>query len=56
MSRSSRPKHNLTGDPYYTDGYRVVLFLEEGPIALNQIKTINWESPKTFHVGPTKND
>ena len=56
MARSSRPKHNLTGDPYYTDGYRVVLFLEEGPIALNQIKTINWESPKTFHVGPTKND
>lgn len=55
-ARSSKPRYNLTGDPYYTDGYRVVLFLEEGPVALNQIKTINWESPKTFHVGPAKSD
>ncbi|MEJ2469976.1 MAG: LssY C-terminal domain-containing protein [Desulfuromonadales bacterium] len=56
MTRSSRPRYNLTGDPYYTDGYRVVLFLDKGPIALNQVKSINWESPQNFHVGPAKSD
>ena len=56
MVRSSKPKENLTGDPYFTDGYRVVLVLEQGPIALNQIKALNWESPKTFHMGSSKSD
>ncbi|MEE4313493.1 MAG: LssY C-terminal domain-containing protein [Desulfofustis sp.] len=56
MARPSRPRENLTGDPYFTDGYRVVLFFEQGPIALNQIKTLDWERPKTFHMGPSKSD
>jgi len=56
MTRSTRPRYNLTGDPYYTDGYRVVLFLEKGPIALNQVKSIDWESPGNFHVGPANSD
>ncbi len=56
MARSSKPRENLTGDPYFTDGYRVVLFLEQGPIALDQIKALNWETPKTFHMGSSKSD
>jgi hypothetical protein len=46
----SKPRTNLTGDPYFTDGLRVVLFLDPGPISLNQITTVDWEHPKTFHI------
>ncbi len=50
-ARPSKPRTNLTGDPYFTDGYRVVLVIEQGPIALDQVKTLAWEEPKTFHLG-----
>jgi len=33
-----------------------VLVFEQGPIALNQIKALDWESPKTFHMGSSKSD
>jgi len=56
VTRSSQPRENLTGDPYFTDGYRVVLILEQGPIALNQIKALDWEKPRTFHMGASKSD
>jgi len=46
----SRPRENLTGDPYFTDGLRVVLFLGEGPISMNQITAIDWEHPRTFKM------
>ena len=45
-----RPRENLTGDPYFTDGLRAVLFLDKGPISMNQIVEINWEHPRTFHI------
>jgi hypothetical protein len=48
--RPTKPRTNLTGDPYFTDGYRTVLFLEAGPIALDQVNTLDWEDPKTFHL------
>jgi hypothetical protein len=47
---ASRPRQNLTGDPYFTDGLRAVLILEKGPIAMNQLESIDWEHPYTFHV------
>ena len=46
----SKPRENLTGDPYYTDGLRVVLFIEQGPISMNQIQAIDWEHPRAFGV------
>ena len=46
----SKPRENLTGDPYYTDGLRTVLFIEKGPISMNQIQAIDWEHPRTFGV------
>jgi len=46
----SRPRENLTGDPYYTDGLRVVLLIKQGPISMNQIQAIDWEHPRTFGV------
>ncbi len=56
MARPTKPRENLTGDPYFTDGYRVVLVLEQGPIALDQIKALDWESPGTFHMGSSQSD
>jgi hypothetical protein len=47
----SKPRTNLTGDPYFTDGLRLVLILDQGPISLNQIKSIGWEEPMIFHIG-----
>ena len=44
----SRPRTNLTGDPYFTDGLRAVLILEPGPISLDQLQSLDWEHPKTF--------
>jgi hypothetical protein len=37
--------YNLTPDPYYSDGLRAVMFFEERPRALNEIKVLNWERP-----------
>ena len=56
MARASKPRENLTGDPYFTDGYRVVLVLEQGPVALDQIKALDWESLGTFHMGSSNSD
>ena len=37
------PRHNLTGDPYYTDGLRVVLVLSNNPVTANQVEQLDWE-------------
>ena len=47
----SRPRTNLTGDPYFTDGLRLVLMLEAGPISLQQVRSVGWEEPRTFNLG-----
>ena len=36
------PRGNLTGDPYFTDGYRVVLWVSEEPVAIDDIKYLEW--------------
>jgi hypothetical protein len=41
----SAPRQNLTGDDYFTDGLRVVLFLEDRYTPLDQIKLLDWETP-----------
>ena len=51
LARPSNPRTNLTDDPYFTDGYRTVLILDRGPIALNQVQALNWETPNTFKIG-----
>ena len=50
-ARPSEPRTNLTGDPYFTDGFRAVMILDQGPIALDQLQSLNWEAPKSFQVG-----
>jgi hypothetical protein len=41
----SAPRPNLTGDPYYTDGLRAVVFLSDTATALEDIERLPWEVP-----------
>jgi hypothetical protein len=43
---ASAPRMNLTGDPYYTDGLRVVVFLSNQTTPLSETKRLSWESPQ----------
>jgi hypothetical protein len=44
---ASAPRRNLTGDPYYTDGMRVVVFLSDQRTLLGETKRLPWEAPPT---------
>jgi len=37
-----KPRANLTGDPYFTDGLRVVLFMSEDRIQVDHVDLIEW--------------
>lgn len=39
------PRSNLTGDPYYTDGLRVVLWFSRDPVDLDNIEFVRWRIP-----------
>lgn len=41
----SAPRTNLTGDPYYTDGLRVVVFLSDQTNPLRETERLRWELP-----------
>jgi hypothetical protein len=41
----SAPRANLTGDPYYTDGLRVVIFLSDETTRPADIERLPWEAP-----------
>jgi hypothetical protein len=42
---ASAPRTNLTGDPYYTDGLRAVVFLSNQTTSLAAIERLPWEVP-----------
>ena len=49
----SAPRKNLATDPYYTDGYRVVLIFDRTPRSLSDIEVFPWVTPyKVMHVTP----
>jgi hypothetical protein len=39
------PRRNLTGDPYFTDGLRAVMFISSKPVPIDQITLIEWPAP-----------
>ncbi|MEJ2084110.1 MAG: LssY C-terminal domain-containing protein [Acidobacteriota bacterium] len=39
----SAPRYNLTGDPFFTDGLRIVLFFDRRPTTLADIEMLDWE-------------
>lgn len=41
------PRGNLTGDPYYTDGLRVVLWVADEPVSFNDIQALDWGAEPT---------
>jgi hypothetical protein len=45
-SSRSAPRYNYTKDPYYTDGLRAVLILDDGPYGLDELEHLPWEQPE----------
>ena len=41
----SEPRGNLTGDPYFTDGYRAVMWVSDDPIDFEEVEFVRWEIP-----------
>ncbi len=41
----SEPRRNLTGDPYFTDGLRAVLWVSGVPVDLEDVEFLDWEIP-----------
>jgi len=41
----SEPRGNLTGDPYFTDGLRAVMWLSGDPLDMEEVEFLNWEMP-----------
>lgn len=39
----TKPRHNLAGDPYFTDGLRLVLFLSQEPVSTERVRNLGWE-------------
>lgn len=39
------PRGNLTGDPWFTDGNRLVLWLSSEPVPISGLKFLNWRNP-----------
>ena len=39
------PRGNLTGDPYFTDGNRAVLWVSSQPAAFSEVDWFDWENP-----------
>jgi hypothetical protein len=42
----SEPRTNLDGDPYFTDGYRVVMWVSSRPISFSEVEVLHWEIPR----------
>jgi hypothetical protein len=46
----SKPRENLTGDPYFTDGYILVLVFDRRPHSLQEIERFNWDNPLSYRL------
>jgi hypothetical protein len=40
------PRGNFTGDPYFTDGYRLVMWVTASPVDINDIEYVHWSNPR----------
>ena len=38
-----KPRHNLTGDPYFTDGLRLVVFISEDAVDSENVRNLGWD-------------
>jgi len=55
MAMRSKPAFNLTDDPYFSDGMRLVIILSPHPLPLNKVHSLQWErSSAPVAEGQTK--
>jgi len=47
-----QPRGNLTGDPYFTDGYRLVLWVSSHPVDIADIEIEVWRIPPDRQATP----
>jgi len=40
-----QPRGNLTGDPWFTDGYRLVLWVTSQPVPISEMEYLHWRNP-----------
>jgi hypothetical protein len=43
VATRSKPRHNLTKDPYFTAGLRAVLMFDRRPYSFKEIQRFDWE-------------
>jgi hypothetical protein len=41
----SEPRTDFAGDPYFTDGRRIVMWVSSRPVSLSEVETLRWEIP-----------
>ena len=41
-----KPRGNFTGDPYFTDGYRLVMWVTSTPVDTNDVEFVDWSLPR----------
>ncbi len=41
----AEPRKNLNNDYYFTDGYRIVLWLSSEPVSFTEVEFVEWEVP-----------
>ncbi|MEE8317225.1 MAG: hypothetical protein V3R70_11805 [Syntrophobacteria bacterium] len=50
-STRSNPRENLTGDPYFTAGFRAVLMFAHRPHSLQELQALDWdEGPISYRI------
>ena len=52
----SKPRHNLTGDPYFTNGFRAVLVFDRRPNSFAEIERFDWENPVSTRLKGLETD
>ncbi|CAB1062464.1 hypothetical protein D1BOALGB6SA_7241 [Olavius sp. associated proteobacterium Delta 1] len=52
----TNPRYNLTGDPYFTDGYRAVLVFDRRPRSFMEIDQFDWEQPVSNRIERLETD
>jgi hypothetical protein len=40
-----KPRKTLEDDPYFTDGYRLVMWVSRKPISFSEVEALHWEIP-----------
>lgn len=44
VSSRDQPRVNYTGDPYWTDGLRLVMWVSEEPVSYHRVEAVQWDA------------